>query len=223
MVRKKIWVVGFPRSGHHFLINTISFNYDYDNLELSIPEKYKPCNFFKKYEKHPDLRRIIKTHYYFSKVKNNFEYIKNNFVIFNIIRDGRDSLTSCLNYYKLNTIRRKTTLIIRGYGEKGDFHKGTSEDNLVSAWSDHILSWINQDTHVIRYEELVYDFNNVVKKIGDILEKPHPKKIRKPSLSDYCYCPWKGIVGNWKNYFTKEDEEFFMKYGGETLRKLGYE
>lgn len=33
----------------------------------------------------------------------------------------------------------------------------------------------------------------------------------------------KGIVGDWKNYFTLESKELFAKYAGDELIKLGYE
>lgn len=111
----------------------------------------------------------------------------------------------------------------------------------MSSWSNHIkkrTKWLDKvksdfkeiKIHIIKYEDLwknieeerakLYQFLDLdpaeAKNLGKI-ERPGFKKVN--NLSHYR----KGVIGDWKNYFTKSVCNWVKKVAGQTLIDLGYE
>ena len=99
---KNVIVVSFPRSGTHFLANTIAANFNYyvsyplNKLPLS-DSKDDVTEFIKE---QISTRKIYKTHmqsYSFDKCWPDF---LKKFHVFYIIRDARDALVSLYRFHK---------------------------------------------------------------------------------------------------------------------------
>lgn len=110
-------------------------------------------------------------------------------------------------------------------------------------WSQHVLEWHNRAdrTNVVflSYENLRSDpagtLGAALKEItGDpvddwrlehAVDKFSFRRItgREPGESDPTQHARKGIVGDWKSYFTREAAEVFDAHAGEALVRLGYE
>lgn len=108
------------------------------------------------------------------------------------------------------------------------------------SWADFVERWsgFKKSVHV-QYEKLrtnpVEELRRIVlelsgKDIGfqraaTIVENHSFEKVagRKAGEENSRSFMRKGIVGDWKNYFTPEAREHFHKYAGTALLQLGYE
>ncbi|GAB6194394.1 sulfotransferase domain-containing protein [Desulfocastanea catecholica] len=108
------------------------------------------------------------------------------------------------------------------------------------SWIDFSKKWANCDncTHV-KYEDMrvrpVDELTRIVHSLsGIILDKKHVEDIiynhsfekisgRKVGEENTHSFLRKGIVGDWKNYFSLVAKELFLDYAGDVLIQLGYE
>ncbi len=107
------------------------------------------------------------------------------------------------------------------------------------SWSDFVHVWADADVVHTKYEDLRADtaqeLMRVVRELsGRELSKERALQIadkysfekqsgRKPGEENSSSFMRKGIVGDWKNKFSKEAREVFDHYAGDALIKLGYE
>lgn len=108
------------------------------------------------------------------------------------------------------------------------------------SWATFVNSWINQsDVVYLHYEKMrenpVSELQRVVQeltslKIDDntvikVVDKYSFAKMSKRVLGQENKTSFmrKGIVGDWKNYFSQEACEIFSEYAGSELIQLGYE
>jgi hypothetical protein len=108
---------------------------------------------------------------------------------------------------------------------KGEIIKVFQEDpfeTMLSRWIFHIRRWLQVPwVQFISYEELNLKPEQALKKHVEPYLGPSHITVTKPSLCGVK--PWKGVVGNWKNYFTPEDEKLFEEKAGLLMKQLGYE
>jgi len=108
-------------------------------------------------------------------------------------------------------------------------------------WNEHVAQWAFDRPNVIRvsYESLREDCFGTMKRIleqrlGTPVDEARLTRTierfsfenqtgRRPGEEDPNAFARKGIVGDWRNHFTRQAGEIFQDYGGETLRRLGYE
>lgn len=110
-------------------------------------------------------------------------------------------------------------------------------------WRDHIASWLGAERRdgiaYLSYEELRRD---CVGTLGRAIEKVTGKDLdpwrlettvekmsmkrqtgRDPGESDPAHHIRKGVVGDWRRYFSREAAEIFNDLAGDALVRLGYE
>lgn len=87
-------------------------------------------------------------------------------------------------------------------------HKNS--DTMLQRLIDHSESWASIPHRVttITYEKLYLEFDRTVGQIADVLEQ-EPASTSRPGMDSPSSLPWKGIIGNWKNYFTEKDTNYF--------------
>ena len=110
-------------------------------------------------------------------------------------------------------------------------------------WRDHVIEWVQpgRDGTVayMSYEDLRHDcLGTMTRVLGQILgEEPDPWRVeiavekmsmerqtgRKPGQSDLSQHIRKGIVGDWRNSFSREAAEIFDHLAGDALVHLDYE
>jgi len=153
---------------------------------------------------------LIKSHHHFDFYKPVWSSLKDKVYLFYIVRDFRDVITSCWYYFnrvkrpKLFPICKNVNDLIYRHPGLYEFHKAYSKGNpatMLDRWLEHLLSWEN--VYIVRYENLVYNFNSEMEKIGKILNKK-PKQV-KPVVADRGVANRKGIVGDWKNHMSKDE------------------
>ena len=112
--------------------------------------------------------------------------------------------------------------------------------NLRMSWSEFVQNWVGRSGCVeVKYEDLrvrpVEELQRVVeqlsgqesstRRMAEIVEANSFERMsgRKAGKEDTSSFMRKGIVGDWKNYFTQEAKEQFHTYAGDALVKLNYE
>lgn len=172
-----------------------------------------------------------------------------------VIRDGRDTVVSAyyymcfkneinrqfgvdryrkaLQFEDYDDIRSNLPRFIEYlYGEhaKKHFHFG---------WGEFIDSWFDQSASFVRYEDLLTQpvdelrriFNGLTgrelseERAAEIVDKYSFRKMsgRKQGQENRTSFVRKGVAGDWKNHFSAEAREVFHRFAGDQLIRAGYE
>ncbi|MEP3481018.1 MAG: sulfotransferase domain-containing protein [Fuerstiella sp.] len=172
-----------------------------------------------------------------------------------VIRDGRDALVS-MYYHLLFSNEINKNFAVEGYRKDlgftdyDDIHSNLpafieyvftvySKKRFHFSWADFIDSWLVHDVPVVRYEDLltqpveelrrvshILSGNEVSEEhVASIVDKYSFSKIsgRKQGEADKRSFVRKGIAGDWKNQFSVEACEVFDQFAGNQLIQAGYE
>lgn len=210
-MKNKILIVGHIRSGHHFLGDSIGLNskYYHDFIWLNINDKEL---------NNTKTGIIYKNHGLSMHHENYMDQLLKEFHIFVPIRDGRDVMTSTFFFKKSHT-RHKIPENM-GFQDFLRFENCT----YIKHWVQHVESWLKKPVHIVRYEDMFFNFNKIMKQIFEVINEDKDN-FKKPKFGVYYSknnIQRKGIVGDYKNYFTKEDEDLFWEIAKSTMLKLGY-
>ena len=193
-------IFGHRRSGNNFLKEGIDSNFICDKITVS----------------HVPFRDKL---------------VLNNGVF--LVRDGRDVLTSCYYWWKecrgsrtnfksktfSQYIRGENTVTAKQMELSNEFEKMFTDP--VGFWIEYNELWLEKKP-VVRFEDLK---NNQVD-VLDLIGKNFNLKMKTDSLESVNklvgYSPRKGIVGDWRKHFNKEDNEFFWSKAEYIMNKLGY-
>lgn len=227
------FLVSYPKSGNtwmRFLLSSLKNENEvsYKNLEEHIPSIYRSFNKLDSY-KSP---RIIKSHH------THFDIYPKSIYI---VRDGRDALASYYHFYKdLRNFEKPFT----------DFYHYIQENDEYPYWTDHVNSFLEfrkqypERCLLIRYEDLKTDIHNVLPKVCDFcnikttsdqinaaIQKADFSKLKqkhgggKGVLIDNKKVNFfrKGVVGDWKTYFSEQDLLHFRQHNKQLLSQLAYD
>jgi hypothetical protein len=225
------YVVGHERSGTHFLINTLSRNAvlrpgDHSAGEWTGPYiSGLPGEFAHIEALRADWRAItaqvsiIKTHSDRERFESGYPKAK---VVY-VLRDPRDTLVSFYYYFIQQAdkivrssdgresatlsefLRRPLTPNLRWANSRHDAGR-----NVAERWANHVRGWLGAgDTVVVRYEDLKTDFRLVLERLAPFLGFRLLPVQSPVALHDaFSVLPRKGVIGDWRNHFTAEDESF---------------
>ncbi|MCF7885361.1 MAG: sulfotransferase domain-containing protein [Candidatus Marinimicrobia bacterium] len=236
---KKAMVVSHERSGTHFLMNTLDKNFAYISrpwinfdfeLGINFHSAQAVLNFFKKLHNKPILN-IVKSHHHFSFFSKIIKYLVDQFHIFYIYRDPRDTMASffrLIKHFDWDEGPRVASVgdFIRSAPRGGILrYQKEQVPDMLNRWQDHVESWynyarINENITLIKYRELNLDFDNTVKKISAILDQPIDDPVR-PGLHENVIHKGKGVVGGHKEKFTDEDYQYVKNKVSDTMQHLG--
>ena len=222
---RDILVVSYPRSGTHFLMNTIFENFkDYDKPNLEPKKKYRilsetrPLDNIQEIEAERDLTdplRVYKTHHAWPALAGAEKDLRRKWLIFHIEREPKDTLVSGFLFHK-GRIPGMEFKTIREYmlfnpEETPELSKWIVAKNMVEHLMKHRATWEKVMWRKrFTYEELHGKFNEMVDRIAEILQVPSPKIKVRPDMSERSvFEPQQGKVGAWREYFTQDDEALF--------------
>ncbi|XP_078367346.1 sulfotransferase 1B1-like isoform X6 [Oculina patagonica] len=236
-----IFVVTYPKSGTSW-VREIAWQI-FNDGQVSSKSLMERVPFLEKLTNprlaHIDINtlprpRIFSTHLpYHSAPKSATEDIKCKYIY--VARNPKDVAVSFFKF----TVARSS-----GYNGPWEFYaKLFVEGNVVwNCWNDHVLDWWKhkdeRNVLFLKYEDLQKDLPSHVRMIANFLNKPLSDDLisriaeqcsfsgmKKNAESFAIPTPdgdpssllRKGVVGDWKNYFTPELNERFEK---EVLAKL---
>jgi hypothetical protein len=145
---------------------------------------------------------------------------------------GVDIARSDLDFLDYNDIKNNLPKFMK--------HVYETKKHPKFSWSEFVNKWAELEGAVnVKYEDLRLntstELQKIAKKLNGIkLSDAKAQKIadeysfesqakRKAGEENINSFMRKGIVGDWKNYFTQESKELFAKYAGDELITLGYE
>lgn len=172
--------------------------------------------------------------------------------VIHLVRDGRDVATSGVFHWLTKStgfetasaldINRKQFIIGDPSARTPDrFFNDTELVEWATTWVQPIEALLDsgRDVLLIRYEEMIADITNVIKRICTHLELRTSRKVldacasnstfelmsggRKRGEENPTAHVRKGVVGDWKNYFTKQDGVLINEKIGKKLVEFGYE
>jgi len=225
---KKTLVVSHERSGTHFLINSISMNFNLNARWIDIhckdyiyPEEAYKKNYKKDIEAFFESQygiqtdRIYKAHHQFGYYDTIIDDILEHFNIFYIYRDARDTLASCYKYFneapvtafpKCDTIEEflfETPPYLYPYDGAYSYIKS---ENMVERVAKHTESWkpVFDKITVLSYADLKNNFAGSMDKIADTLNVTRPLDAKMPEVGFNSIHPGQGITDGWKNVMSEE-------------------
>ncbi len=163
--------------------------------------------------------------------------------IIHLVRDGRDVLTSGTFDWLLKDAEgtdRHEFFFNPIPGMKLErFFDAKVIKRWAADWGETVDLFDDEEPAArITYEEMKEDMAEAVKKVFVALDVESTNEIatqceesstfermsgRPPGQEDPTAKARKGIVGDWKNYFTLADGELFDALAGEQMQKMGYE
>lgn len=211
-------IVSHRRSGTHFLWETLKSNFD---LKKS-PSPEGDMGGFKWHRLYQQTPK---------------EFITNNMCVF-LIRDPRDTLTSLWYYWQKGAeacFRMEEFLKGKSFS---DYIRGTSESDIINFgvpitfldvdhYLDPIKHWIDYTEwsnyiYTIRFEDLKHDPIKVLDKFSEKF-KINPLYDEYKIINNLVgHFPRKGISGDWKNLFSKEDEKYVREKAATIMLKFNY-
>ena len=231
-----VYLVSYPKSGNtwmRFLLANYISGGRVDLLQTNrlVPDLgYNPQDIVETLNP-----RIIKSHHPFTAKYKRIIYI---------VRDGRDVAVSYFFHLKKYGQLAKDT----NFSDYLDsFIKG--QVGSYGQWGAHVNGWLDgaKDILLIRYEDMLADtpraLEGVVRYCGlDFDEKKLIDSVTACSLTELreiekrqfnesdllstsdpsIHFFRKGVSGDWKNFFSENDEEEFLKTFAGTMSRVGY-
>ena len=224
------------KDAEHFYKRIIQLGMIYPALYLSRRQFYTVLNPRKISKTIPSL--ILPIHYL-----NWFRFgvLKKPYRTFVVIRDLRDTLISL--YFSL---KHSHPILNEGMTKtRVNLNQISEEEGLLYLMSREInhyhwlqLSWVKDDSLLIRYENLiageVAGFRRITDYCGINIDEENLRQIiernsfqaragRPPGNEDITSHYRKGVAGDWRNHFSDRITEEFKARFGMTLIRTGYE
>ena len=236
--KQSFYLFSYPRSGNTWLILSLEMllhaaraeaRSEFDLWTHVYGEKGADT-FWLKTEDALDMERplIIKSHETYDAYKT--LYPKNKCVY--IYRDGRDVMLSYYFYTKI--FANKEKVVIEAVGDKQVLEARTTDavnfdetefadflNQHVLEWAKHVNGWLNApNAYILTYEGLHQDFKGKLTEIVDYLkikpyvdvsevEQDYVNSFKELFTGDNRRFFRKGVVGDWKNYFTENHVKIF--------------
>ena len=244
--QKKVAVISHERSGTHFLMNTIAKNYPYlsspwwnfDNeLGINFHSPTAILNYIKQaHDK--SILNILKSHHPIGFFHEIMAYLEEQFHIFYVYRNPFHTLRSnwkLIKYYNTQGWEEgPDTATVHEFvrsepcGAMLRYQKRQMQ-SMVHRWQDHVTGWLDycdshpdSNVHLVKYEDLDQDYNVIVEKIGQYLQKIPPANPCRPDRRENVIRPQAGQEIRVPDTFTDEDKEFVISIAGELMVSLGY-
>lgn len=172
-----------------------------------------------------------------------------------VLRDGRDVIVSAYYHFLFDNERNLPHFVARhrhalGFDDYDDIARNLPRfiDYLFVdeaarrrhfSWAQFVMSWLDRDVVLVRYEALLADAATVLgaaveqltgrrpsrERLDEIVARHSFRAVsgREPGTEDVGSFLRKGIAGDWLNHFTPEARARFRAHGGDALIAAGYE
>ncbi len=237
--RTLFYIITHERSGTHFLINALWKNTKIREGYHNIGEWFGPYDDSKAETRFKHIDRfvagwktafkkgnIIKSHCDRELFEARYPPAK----IVYVLRDPRDTLTSFFHYLNNRDVveyLRENNPMLSDQGGKSisEFIRRPSDpflrycysikgsSNVAERWADHVAGWRNApDTLTVRYEDLHGAYEQTLNSVSHFLGLKLVGTPQKVDLHEgLSVLPRKGVIGDWRNSLSKEDESFLRR------------
>lgn len=216
---KKVLVASFPRSGTHFLINSISSNFDSVDdgwIDVVHSKRNRWVNDVTRHNvrekiseqlllNYPSssVRKCVKTHYQMYFFERFLEQLLEHYDVFYAIRDPRDVMVACHHFYNRTNFEHfvkeeNISAFIRAplwevKSETSPFSfSHTKARNIVDKWQKHIISWMpyrNKGVNFIRFEDMKFRYEETLRDIEAKSSQRLKGEIKVVTIQDKRYRP----------------------------------
>lgn len=229
------WLACFPRSGNTWVrFMLASYILDkpatWKQIDRIIPAAdYRNEDFV-------GSAKVIKTH----DPVPNLGVIENHMPVIYIVRDPRDVMASFYHY------RQATHPWFFGDMTFSEFLR-CYHAHYPGPWSLHVQTWLasHERVYMVKYEDMLdhpsigeqgafLRLNHMLSFLGIEIKLDRIKravdnctfdrlKAKGPYPDDENFAFFrKGKIDDWRNYFSKDDHDYFMEEVGPTMKRLGY-
>lgn len=213
-MNKLVKIYSHPRSGTNFLCALLKKNF-YKERDLSTLGKWGHWSERQTFNQPVSHGGLFGHHGYIRNIVDNTTQDRRIY----IYRDGRDVAVSLWKTKQfLNHSMRKITF--------SDFlrtnldwiytpgNKCPPGQNIIQHWYSHVSCCVGdykKTYFIVSFEELVSNTQLLLQKVSQRLGLVQDGRFLDPK-SLVGPAPNTGIVGNWREYFTQEDLEYFYKF-----------
>ena len=230
-------VASHPRSGTHFLINTLALNFGFSARPIesdvtSGADFYLSRHFrgFLEGARATGSGRLIKEHHHFAFFADVLDVLRRHFIVFYVYRNPADTISSYWRYVRAAERREGPRC-----ATAGDFMRAAPEagmlryqmeqhDTVLDRWRSHVDAWTTLGVSEagvvpIKYEDLNLDFAATVAALASRLGLACPSPVR-PSPAARVIVPGPGRVGGYRDVMSDEDIAFIREKTQPTLSRL---
>jgi hypothetical protein len=245
---KKVIVASFQRSGTHFLINNMSTNFEdiedgwvdiVHGRSNRVVRGVEPSNLKDKIREHllevyhpSPVRKCMKTHFQMYFLERHLDSILEKYDILYIVRDPRDTMVACFNYYNRTNFEVFLKEPVFAQFLRAPLWEVPAEvrpfsysfikpRDVIDKWDKHVISWMHyrgRGVVFVRFSDLKRRWQKTLSQIEAQTSQRLKGEIKEVRLDDSRYRPDykepgipRGEVGIWKKYFTEEDLSFLER------------
>jgi hypothetical protein len=147
----------------------------------------------------------VKSHHAFDFFEPIWDQIIEAFNVVYIMRDGRDVMTSMWNHgwdhdgFMPKAFNPERFSALKPTEEMGRYHGDYHVENMAQRWSRHLESWWDREgVYYVTYEQMTLRYNQTIRAIAAYAGLKIPVEIETPGLTGIR--PWRGKVGNWRQF-----------------------
>ncbi|QEG22213.1 sulfotransferase domain-containing protein [Mariniblastus fucicola] len=248
MKNQNVLIVSHRRSGTHLTIDSIRNNFPRMMAqEYVVLETFDPAH--QCFQSVPELRqltangeRIIKTHFPFDAVPDlpteearySTELFHDSKLIY-VVRNGLDVMAS-LYEFRRGHKKEVEEMSFSQFIREPSYVKYAGSMDKVTYWANHVESWLNSPLKekilVVQFEDWMQDYAQTLKKIGKHLDMKRDwfktdvrlgkRQKKKAQIERTWVEPRKGKMGDYLNYFSQEDLDYFFDRCENVMTRLGY-
>lgn len=245
-----VLIISHRRSGTHLTIDTIRNNFTrlrelpyvvLETIDAHHPE-HVPVEQMR--QSTDENVRVIKTHYRCDGANDlpaeSGEYVTQVFAASKkiyVVRNGLDVMASLYEFRRGHDPEVRE-MSFSQFIREPSFDKQAGDFDKVTYWAHHVEAWLDSpyadDILIVRFEDWVEKYAQTIKRVGKFLDLKSdwrktdvrigsaPRKGRADSIERTWVEPRKGNVGDFANYFSKDDLDYFFDKCGDLMTRLGY-
>lgn len=187
------------------------------------------------------LRRCLKTHFQMYFFETRLAAIFEKYDVLYVVRDPRDTLVACYHYYNCTGFEPFIKEPVFSKFLRADLSQVKTETspfsysyvkprNIVDKWNNHVLSWLpykDKGVPFVKFSDLKDHWPTTLQSIQANTSQQLKPNVQPIPLTDQRVRPdfkregyRRGEVGNWREYFSRDDLQFVDQTLSEEVKQF---